>query len=48
MTINIEKMRADMRSESRKFLLQALATGATCFAAGAGVATLALHLAGKI
>lgn len=48
MTINIEKLRADMKWESRKFLLQALATAATCLIAGAGLATLFLHLAGKI
>lgn len=48
MTVNIEKMRTDMRAESKKFLLQSLGVGAALLAAGAGLATLVLHLAGKI
>lgn len=55
MALNVEKMRFDIEAErkrqdweSRKFLMQALATGAACLAAGAGLATLFLHLAGKI
>ena len=35
MTVNIEKMRNDMRYESRKFLLQAVALVVGAFAAGA-------------
>ncbi len=48
MTINIDKMHADMRAENKKFLLQALATAAALLATGAGLATLFLHLAGKV
>jgi hypothetical protein len=48
MTVNIEKMRADLAIENKKFVLQALGVGATCVAAGAGLATLILHLTGKL
>jgi hypothetical protein len=48
MTINIKKLEADMRWEAKRFVMQALATGAALLAAGAGIATLAFHLAGKI
>jgi hypothetical protein len=48
LTINIEKLRADLRWEARKFLIQALAASAALLAAGAGIATLVLHLTGKI
>jgi len=48
MTINIEKMRADMAAENKRFLLQALGVGAALLAAGAALATLFLHLAGKV
>jgi hypothetical protein len=48
MTVNIEKMRTDMRAESRKFLIQAIGVAAACVAAGAALAALFLLLAGKI
>ena len=48
MTVNIEKMRTDMAAESRRFTVQALGAAAACVAAGAGLATLILHLAGKL
>lgn len=38
MTVNIEKMRKDMRDESRKFLLQALVAAAACVGAGVALA----------
>jgi hypothetical protein len=48
MTVNIEKMRVDMAMESRKFTIQAIGVAAVCVTAGAGAATLILHLLGKI
>jgi len=55
MTVNIEKVRADMLTsqrllewETRKFIVALIAAIAASFAAGAGVLGLALHLAGKI
>jgi hypothetical protein len=48
MTINIEKMRADMRWETRKFVLQLVAALGTAFAGGAAVLALILHLAGRL
>jgi hypothetical protein len=48
MTINIEKMRADMRAENKRFLLQATGVGAALLASGAALATLFLHLTGRI
>jgi hypothetical protein len=48
MTINIEKMRADMQWENRKFLLQAIAATGAAMAGGAGLLALILHALGKI
>lgn len=55
MTVNIQKMRADMALETKKmeweakkFALQAVAAAAACMAAGAALATLVLHLIGKV
>lgn len=48
MTINIEKLRSDMRWEARKFLLQAVLASAGLLAAGAALATLAFHLSGRL
>ena len=44
MTINIEKMRSDMRWEARKFYLQAVIATATVFAAGGVVGGLIVRL----
>ena len=44
MTINITKMQADMRWETRKFVLQALIATATVFAAGGVVGGLIVRL----
>jgi hypothetical protein len=48
MTINIEKMRAEMRAENKRFMWQAI--GAIGGAAGGGAALMALilHLMGRI
>jgi hypothetical protein len=48
MTINIEKMRSDMANDNKRFVVQALGAAAACVAAGAGLATLFLHLTGKL
>jgi hypothetical protein len=48
MTINIEKMRADMTAENRRFAVQAVGVASAYVAAGAALATLLLHLLGKI
>jgi hypothetical protein len=48
MTVNIEKMRLEMKAEGRKFLLQMLVTIATCLAGGAALATLVFHLTGAL
>lgn len=48
MTINIEKMRADMRMENRKFVLQIVTTVAVTAAATATVMGLVLHALGKV
>lgn len=48
MTVNIEKMRADMRWETRKFVLQLLAALGTAFAGGAAFLGLFLHWTGKL
>ena len=47
-TINIEKMRSDIRYENRKFLVQLVAGLSTAFAAGVAVLGLALRLMGKM
>ena len=47
MTVNIEKMPADMRYEQPKFLDQLVAGMGTAFA-GAALLGLILHLAGKL
>ncbi len=43
MQTNIEKMRADLRMESRKFVVQFVATIAVSVAAGVGLATYVEH-----
>jgi hypothetical protein len=48
MTINIEKMRADMAADTKRFVIQAIGVAAACVAAGATLATLFLHGLGKI
>ncbi len=48
MTINIEKMRAEMRWDTRKFVLQAIAATGAAMAGGAGLFALVLHAIGKI
>lgn len=48
MTINIEKMRADIVAENKRFVVQVVSAAAALLAAGAGIATLALHLLGKL
>jgi hypothetical protein len=44
MTINIEKMRAEMAAETRKFVVQAIVAAAAIAAASAAVATYLAHL----
>jgi hypothetical protein len=44
---NIEKIRADLRAENRRFVVLAIAAAATLLAAGAALATLLLHSTGK-
>jgi hypothetical protein len=44
---NIEKMRADLQTENRRFGVHAITAAATKLAAGAALATLLLHSAGK-
>ena len=39
MTVNIEKIRADMKWETRKFVLQAVVAGAALLGAGAAIGT---------
>ncbi len=48
MTTDTENMRADMRTENKKFVLQPIAAAAALLASGAGLATLFLHLAGRV
>jgi UDP-N-acetylmuramyl pentapeptide synthase len=48
MTMNIEKMRADMQAENRRFTLQIVGTIAVTAAATATVMGLILHLLGKV
>ncbi|WP_428485978.1 hypothetical protein [Rhodopila sp.] len=48
MTVDIEKMRFDMKAENRKFLVQAIAGLGTAFAGGAAVLGLVLHAMGKL
>jgi hypothetical protein len=48
MTVNIEKLRSDIRYESRKVQLQTLAAVSTAFAAGVAALGLVLHLMGKL
>jgi hypothetical protein len=48
MTVNIEKMRAEMRSENRRFLWQAVASMGAAAGGGAAVLALILHLLGRI
>ncbi len=39
MTVNIEKLRSDIRYEGRKFFVQALVGAAVCVGAGVALAT---------
>ncbi len=48
MTVNIEKMRADMRAENKRFLWQAVASMGAAAGGGTAVLALILHLMGKI
>jgi hypothetical protein len=48
MTINIEKMRADMRLENKRFFWQAVTAMGTAFAGGAALLGLILHWMGKL
>jgi hypothetical protein len=48
MTVNIEKMRADMRAENKRFIWQAVAAMGAAAGGGAAVLALLLHLMGKI
>jgi hypothetical protein len=48
MTINIEKMRADMSLENKRFFWQAVAAMGTAFAGGAALLGLILHWMGKL
>lgn len=48
MTVNIEKLRNDIRYENRKFVVQAIAGLSTAFAAGVAVLGLLLRLLGKL
>ena len=45
MTINIEKMRADMRWEARRFTLQAITAAAALLAAGGVIGGVVVRLA---
>jgi hypothetical protein len=46
--LNIDKMRQEMRLETRKFVLQAIAALAASVAAGAAALGLILHWMGKL
>lgn len=48
MTVNIEKMRADMHWEFWKVGLQLIAALGAAFAGGAATLALILHLAGRL
>ena len=48
MAVNIEKMRSDMRWETRKFILQLVAALGTAMAGGAGLLALILHWTGRL
>ena len=48
MTVNIEKLRSDIRYENRKFVVQAIAGLSTASAAGVAALGLALRLLGKL
>ena len=48
MTVDIEKMRSDLRYESRKFTVQLIAALGTAFAGGVATLGLVLHLMGKL
>jgi hypothetical protein len=48
MTIQIERLRQEIRLENRKFLLQAIAAMAASLAAGAATLGLILHWMGKL
>jgi hypothetical protein len=43
-TVNIEKMRADLAPESRRFAIRAIGVALACFATGAGAVVLVAHL----
>jgi hypothetical protein len=44
---NIQQMRAYLQAENRRFVVHAIAAAAVLLAAGAMLATLSLHFAGK-
>jgi hypothetical protein len=48
MTVNIEKMRADMRADNKRFVWQAVVAMGAAAGGGAAVLALLLHLMGKI
>jgi hypothetical protein len=48
MTTQAERLRQEIRAETRKFVLQMIATIAASVAAGAGALGLILHLMGKL
>lgn len=47
LTVKIEKMRADLRWEAKKFILQAIIASAALMSAGAALAVLFMRLAGR-
>jgi hypothetical protein len=48
MTVQIEKLRKEIRMESRKVAWQAVASIAAAFTAGAAIFGLILHLSGRL
>lgn len=48
MTVQIEKLRQEIRMEGRKIMWQTVASLAAAATAGAAVLGLILHLAGKL
>ncbi len=43
MTIDIDKLRAELEADSRRFLIKALVVGAVCFTAGLAFGFLVLN-----
>ena len=48
MTVNIEKMRVDMRTETKRFAWQAIAFFGAAAGGGGAILALILHLSGRI